>query len=939
MNCPKCSANISESSRFCPECGSPLTDSALPPNLSGDRSALLQSYIPPELAKRVLSAGKQIESERRLVTVLFADVSGFTAMSERLDAEVVASVLNDCFKGLISIVYKYEGVIDKFIGDEIMAIFGAPIAHENDAERAIRCAMEMQEYLVRFNTLSPVALPVPLGMHIGLNTGIVVAGNVGSDLRMNYSVIGDTVNLASRLEHVAEKGEVVISDETYRVVSALLNVEEPKTVEVKGKSEPVKTYKVLSVKSEVEPGTRVLRENPIVGRESEIAVLKAACDRVVGKKEQRIFIRGEAGVGKTRLKLELIRMAKESGVTTYEGKCSSFELNTPYYLWTTLLKSILMLGSEAGESETRKHLHDILQILSLDKHEPYLATLLSLRYEEILMEEDQDRKRRIYEGVKELVRALAGRRPSVFLFEDVHWIDRFSQELLAYLFAEEALAPAMFVPVFRDEYVHWKHLMEKRGELIDLNRLSTDDASKLISLRLETDEVPVGFAEVVYRRSEGNPFFIEELIKTLLDKKLVTVKKRKLDVARADFENVLPGTVQGVIMARIDRLEERLKDVLFSASVIGREFNTQLLKEILKRAETVDPSLKDLISLELVLEQEEAKEFAYLFKHYLIQEVAYNTILQKKRKELHGLIAKSIEKLYADKLKEFYELLAFHYERAEEWEKAADYLGRAGRKAGEIFSKDESNAFVQRKEEAIQRLFESAGERRLGWTILSGLTAAVAAFFMVLTVFPTLFVWAVILFSVTHVYFVYDFGTLGMFFMGVFGMPWVSAALFFFGVLPAIRRRAKVIELLEDQVAIRFGRGRSFTLQFSEIERMRFFDHEHKGRRALKQRVLDPFHRVADYSDFGIRVWFKDVLLGLLPPFSFGFGSKKGEIIIERKEGWNRLRLLMPWLNRQKKSRIFSLNPSDPSEYFQQLQVAYAKWKRMQAPGGIDHET
>jgi hypothetical protein len=373
--------------------------------------------------------------------------------------------------------------------------------------------------------------------------------------------------------------------------------------------------------------------------------------------------------------------------------------------------------------------------------------------------------------------------------------------------------------------------------------------------------------------------------------------------------------------------------------VIGREFNTQLLKEILKRAETVDPSLKDLISLELVLEQEEAKEFAYLFKHYLIQEVAYNTILQKKRKELHALIARAIEKLYADKLKEFYELLAFHYERAEEWEKAADYLGRAGRKVGEIFSKDESNAFAQRKEEAIRRLFESAGERRLGWTILSVLTAAVAAFFMVLTIFPTLFVWAVLLFMVTHVYFVFDFGTLGMFFMGVFGMPWVSAALFFFGVLPATRRRAKVIELLEDQVAIRFGRGRSFTLHFSEIERMRFFDREHKSGRALKHRVLDPFHRVADYSDFGIRVWFKEVLLGLLPPFSFGFGSKKGEIIIERKEGWNRLRLLMPWLNRPKKSRIFSLNPSDPSEYFQQLQVAYAKWKRMQAPGGVDHET
>ena len=938
MKCPKCSAENPPGAKFCNECAAPL---GVPQDIgtASDRSSLLQSYIPPELAKRILSAGKQIESERRLVTILFADVSGFTAMSEKLDPEAVTTVLNDCFKGLISIIYKYEGVIDKFIGDEIMAIFGAPLAHENDAERAVRCALEMQEYITRFNTLSPVALPVPLGMHTGLNTGIVVAGNVGSDLRMNYSVIGDTVNLASRLEHVAAKGEVVISEETYRVVSSLVNTEEPKTVEVKGKAEPVKTYKVLSVKSEVEPGTRVLRESPIVGRESEIAVLKAAVGRVVGRKEQRIFIRGEAGVGKTRLKMELIRLAKEGGVTTYEGKCSSFELNTPYYLWTMLLKSILALAPDARESETRKHLHDILQILSLEKHEPYLATLLSLRYEEILMEEDQERKRRIYEGVKELIRSLARRKPSAFLLEDVHWIDRFSQELLGYLFSEGELAPAMFVPVFRDEYVHWKGLMEKGGELIDLNRLSTDDASKLMSLRLETDEVPVSLAEVVYRRSEGNPFFIEELIKTLLDKKLVTVKKRKLEIAQADFENVLPGTVQGVIMARIDRLEERLKDVLFSASVIGREFNTQLLKEILKRAETVDPSLKDLISLELVLEQEEAKEFAYLFKHYLIQEVAYNTILQKKRKELHALIAKAIEKLYADKLKEFYELLAFHYERAEEWQKAAEYLSRAGRKVGEIFSKDESNAFAERKEAAIRKLFESSGERRIGWTILAGLTAAVSAILVAVSVLPTLVTWGLLFFGLTHIYFLFDFATIAMLVWVVFGMPWVSAALFFFGVLPAIRRRPKIIELLEDRIAIHVKVGKEFTLHFSEIRSIRFYDYKLKSQRTVKQRVLDPFYRIADYSNFGLRIWFKDVVLGVLPPFSFGFGSKKGEIIVDRQKGWKNLRFLLPWLKTYRKSRSISLTPSDPSEYFQQLQVAYAKWKRMQAPGAIDHET
>ena len=654
MKCPQCSTEILDSTKFCPECGNPLSPLVKLPDLNVDRTNLLQTYIPAELAKRILSAGKQIESERRLVTVVFADVSGFTAMSEKLDPEEVSSVLNDCFRGLISIVYKYEGVIDKFIGDEIMAIFGAPLTHENDPERAVRCSMEMMEYMERFNQLSPVALPEPLGIHISMNTGMVVAGNVGSDLRMNYSIIGDTVNLASRLKHFAERGEIVVSEDTYRIVSSLISTEEPQLVEIKGKSEPVKVYKILSLKGGIEPGTRVTQKNPIIGREQEIEQLKKAIQQVLHKKEQRLFIRGEAGVGKTRLKLELIQHAKSSGITAYEGKCSSFEINTPYYLWTTLLKDILQLKADAIESETRKRLHDMLQILSLEKQEPYLATLLSLRYEEILLEEDQGRKKRIFESLKELIRALANRKPLLFLLEDVHWIDRFSQDMLKYLFTEERLAPAMFVTLFRDEYTHSKELIEKGGTLIDLNRLTRPDAQKLMCARLNADEVPNNLAELIYKRSEGNPFFIEELVKTLIDKNIVAVKKQKLEILKSDFESILPETVQGVIMARIDRLEEKLKDVLYSASVIGREFDKSLLKEILKKKEAVDPSLTELLSLELILEKEEAKELGYLFKHYLIQEVAYNTILQKKRRELHKLIAQAIEKVYAEKLKDFF---------------------------------------------------------------------------------------------------------------------------------------------------------------------------------------------------------------------------------------------------------------------------------------------
>ncbi len=930
MNCPHCSAEVSSSAKFCPECGSPLSTTSPASPAEANHAALLQNYIPHELAKRILSAGKQIESERRLVTVVFADVSGFTAMSEKLDAEEVSTVLNDCFKGLISIVYKYEGVIDKFIGDEIMAIFGAPLTHENDPERALRCSMEMMEYMERFNQLSPVVLPEPLGLHISMNTGMVVAGNVGSDLRMNYSIIGDTVNLASRLKHVAERGEIVVSENTYKIISSLVNAEEPRMLDIKGKSEPAKVYNILSLKGGIEPGTRITQKSPIIGRDQEIGQLKNAIGQVLQKKEERLFIRGEAGVGKTRLKLELIQHAQLSGITSYEGRCSSFEINTPYYLWTTLLKNILQLKPDTGESETRKRLHDMLQILSMEKHEPYLATLLSLRYEEILLEEDQERKKRIYESLKGFLQALAQRKPSLFLLEDIHWIDRFSQDLLTYLFAEKDLAPAMFVTLFRDEYVHSRELIEKGGMLIDLNRLSRADAEKLMCARLQAEELPSNLSELLYKRSEGNPFFIEELVKTLLDKKIVTVKKQKLEILKTDFESILPETVHGVIMSRIDQLEEKLREVLYGASVIGREFDKSLLKEILKRKETVDPALAELLSLDLIFESEEAKELAYLFKHYLIQEVAYNTILQKKRKQLHKLIALAIEKVYAEKLMDFYELLSFHYEKAEEWEKAADYLNRAGRKMRDTFTQEESKGFTKRKDAALEQLFASEAEKST-W------------FFKLLSVAAFGLMTAMSLYALSGgAYLILNHlglhieimdaitepdpnswvdGTIGL----VMGVALAYLTLMLLKAYSALGR-LRVFEVLDDGISLVFKGGERAVIQFSEVQSVSFV----------------PLGGTESWSDHPIIKVF--TLLGINHQPTLGMyrlmanrrvlsnkPGKEGYILLRRKKGISvvkaQMRIGTGRIKVIKNARNLGLTPAHTAQFYEQLLLAFTKWQ------------
>ncbi|MFA6439273.1 MAG: BREX system ATP-binding domain-containing protein, partial [Bacteriovoracaceae bacterium] len=917
----------------------PLTsssDSAIP---VPDHAALLQKYIPHELANKILSAGAQIESERRLVTVMFADVSGFTAMSEKLDAEEVTTVINDCFKGLISIVYKYEGVIDKFIGDEIMAIFGAPLTHENDPERAIRCSMEMMEYMERFNQLSPTALPEPLGIHIAMNTGMVVAGNVGSDLRMNYSVIGDTVNLASRLKHVAEKGEIVVSEETYRIISSLVRADSPKSIEIKGKSEPVKVYKIFSLKEGIEPGARISQKNPIIGRDEEIATLKTSLEKVAQKKEQRLFIRGEAGVGKTRLKLELIQLAKAKSITVYEGKCSSFEMNTPYYLWTTLLKDILQLKADTGENETRKRLHDMLQILSMEKHEPYLATLLSLRYEEILLEEDQDRKKKIFESLKEFIRALAKRKPSVFLLEDVHWIDRFSQDMLEYLFADEQLAQAMFVPLFRDEYTHSKELIGKGGTLIDLNRLTQVDAQKLMCARLNVTEISPNLSELIYKRSEGNPFFIEELVKTIIDKNVVSVKGQKLEILKTDFESILPATVQGVIMARIDRLEEKLKDVLYGASVIGREFDKNLLKEIIKKKDAVDLSLSELLSLEMILEKEEAKELAYLFKHYLIQEVAYNTILQKKRRALHKLIAQAIEKVYADKLKEFYELLSFHYEKAEEWEKAAEYLALSGRKVEEMYSEEESKGFYERKTEAVEKLYSSGPSNRpvVKWliriaTIVYILPMCIA---MVLT-FPVL-IYKML--TTTKMIPIEILAT-----NTVVAIIWIPISIMvtviiFFGLYNlSFRKGPALYEVMEDHVVVRKPNGNEFKVHFSELVSVLWWTNS-----GLSYSFTEYMKLI--FSEKLFQRFYSHALYASLPRAllresrsspnggTLSLSAREGMIFLMKRSGISSMKVMLtPWniLNHEKAISI-GLTPSNPMAFHEQLSSAYATWRKKKA--------
>ena len=937
MKCPKCQHEIPDISKFCNICGIPLGETA-----HDDRFSLVTNYVPPELKERILEAGKQIESERRFVTVLFADVSGFTSLSEKLDPENVTMVMNDLFDGLISIISKYEGLIIDFFGDGILAVFGAPLAHENDPERAIRSALEMMPYIDQFNKVSPHKLPAPLGMHIGIHSGLVVVGNVGNDLRMRYSAVGDTVNLCSRIADHATRGEIYLSENTYKLLPSQLDTESAESIRVKGKDHPVTVYKTLSIKDEPVSDS-VKGVKGFVGRREEKETILQALSQVLKQKEQILLICGEPGVGKSRLKDELVINATGKGFSVFEGKCSSFETKTPYFLWNTLLKDMLSISSEAPEVEIKKQLHDILATLNMDAEEPYLATLLSLRYEEILLEDDKDRKLRIFEAMHKLIDKFGRRQPTVFVLEDLHWADRFSKELLEFLMNKDDLAPSLFYIIFRPEYTNYKNIMN-RGQLINLDRLSEEDVLELIKLRLNVDDVPDTLHELIKIRTEGNPFFIEESLKTLVENEFISIKKGKVKLNKENLESGVPDTVQGVVMARIDRLEGRIRDVLLNASVIGREFSRRLVERILNGKEDVVSHISHLKGLELILEREEAREFEYLFKHYMIQEVAYNTILINKRKKLHGMIAKAIEEIYVDRLKGLYELLAFHYEKAEEWEKAAEYYGRAGRKVREIYTEEESKDLFERKNYAIEKIYEAKPQKSL-------IAALFAIFSIALMLFVSLDVVKLIIttmnnenpsnWNIIDVLKFFNVGIVG----GIFLIIW---DLWFISLLISIYltwlQRIRLFDLMSDRLEIVKKNNKKVAIPFSDIELIRFaktvkpktlitkilYITKTLYKEVDQNNTMEEYHEISDFQSLkkGMKLLKKASI-----PYEIGIADRWTRnigitITILRKSGIGWLKVLFPWLHTLENSRCYVLQPTEPMEFSEQLSVAYEKWKR-----------
>ena len=712
--------------------GDAVVDAALAPM----REKLAALQAPPKMpSTQQVERGRT--GERKLVTVMFADISGFTVLSENMDPESVRDLMNQCFTHLVPCITQYEGTIDKFIGDEIMALFGAPRAHENDAERAIRAALDMMEVLEHFNHEHHINL----GLHFGINTGLVLAGDIGAGLRREYSVMGDAVNLAARLEDVSERGQIFVGPHTYRLTSPIFEFETLEPIKLKGRTEAIPAYRVLGLKAK--PGkVRGLAmkgiSSPLVGREKEREKIQARLQQVRNGQGGIVGVIGEAGLGKSRLVAEL--RTATTDVLWLEGDTLSFGQTISYWPFQQILRSWSGI-TEDDDANTmwfklESHIRKLFGEETVD-YLPYLSSLLALEirgeYAERVKHLDGDAMgKQIFLATRRFFERLARNQPTVLVFEDIHWMDASSEALLEHILPLVETVPLLFIGLSRPERDTatrqlrevWIREYSDRYLEIRLAPLSILDSTQLIRNLLEVENLPANLRELMVKRADGNPFFLEEVIRTLIDTGAVT-----RDVpsgswqATAQIESLqIPETIQGVIMARVDRLDDEVKQVLRVASVIGRNFLYRVLKAMSEASQRLDDSLGKLQQTELILEKQATPELEYMFKHALAQEATYESILLQKRRGLHARVAQAIESLFAERLEEFHGLLAYHYAKAEMWDKAQAYLLKAGDQAGRISADAEALNLYQQALAAYARAFgdkwnplqRAALERKMG---------------------------------------------------------------------------------------------------------------------------------------------------------------------------------------------------------------------------------
>jgi class 3 adenylate cyclase/tetratricopeptide (TPR) repeat protein len=690
--CPECGNQLPPTAKFCNECGHDLRTPTKPTSadLSFDEKiAKIQRYLPEGLTEKILSQRDRIEGERKQVTVMFCDMEGFTALTERLGPEEAYSIMDQVYEILIHKVHDYEGTVNEMTGDGIVALFGAPIALEGAPQRAIRSAMAIHRGMAKFSDRirgQKAGIPV-LKMRVGIHSGPVVVGTLGNDLRVEFKAVGDTVNLASRMEELARPGTTYVTEDTYKLTEGLFRFEALGGKEIKGKEEPVDVYQVIV------PSTRRTRFDvsaergltPFVGRERELELLLDGYGRAKSGRGQAFSIVSEAGVGKSRLLYEFRKSLMNEDVTFLEGRCLSYSRGVAYHAIADILKGNFDIQDSDGQDEIRRKVGDGLKILEADKGStlPYLLELLSVQDSGIdhISMSPEGKRDQITEALKRITLMGSQIRPLVMAIEDLHWADKGSEEVLKSLIGSVAGARVLLIFTYRPEFVHTWGSKSYHSQLT-LNRLSNRESLAMVTYLLGTENIDPDLQELILEKTEGMPFFIEEFVRSLKDLEIIDKHDSRYHLKKDIQQVTIPSKIQDVIMARVDSLPTAAREVLQTASVIEREFSYPLIRRVTGLPEQeVLKHLSTLRDSEILYERGIYPETLYIFKHALTQDVVYDSILTEKKKKLHRQIAQTMEQMYKETMGEHSGIVAEHFIRSGDHGKGAEYSKIAGRMA------------------------------------------------------------------------------------------------------------------------------------------------------------------------------------------------------------------------------------------------------------------
>jgi class 3 adenylate cyclase/tetratricopeptide (TPR) repeat protein len=705
-SCTNCGSQLPPSAKFCPECAHPAGAVAA----SQGRFHAPESYTPKHLAERILTSKAALEGERKQVTILFADLKGSMELLADRDPEEARTILDPVLERMMEAVHRYEGTVNQVMGDGIMALFGAPLAHEDHAVRACYAALRMQETVKRYADELRQAQGVAVRIRVGLNSGEVVVRTIGSDLRMDYTAVGQTTHLAARMEQLADPGGTLLTSKTLHLTEGYVEVAPLGPIPVKGLAEPVEVFELTragAARSRFHAGAaRGLTR--FVGRDAELEQLRQALERAAAGHGQVVAVVGEPGAGKSRLYWEFTHSHRTEGWLVLEAGSVAYGKASAYLPVVDLLKRYFLIEARDDIRHIREKVTG--KLLALDRQlEPWLPALLSLL--DLAVDDPQwerldphEHRQLMHDAIKRLLLRESGERPLILQFEDLHWIDAETQAVLDALVDSVPTARIVLLVNYRPEYEHrWGSRACYRQLRID--PLPANHAEELLSTLLGTDPRLLALKRWLVDQTDGNPFFLEESVQALVESRALIGTPGAYRQDRQIEELEIPASVQSVLAARIDRLLPEDKRLLQTAAIIGKDVPLGLLRAVAEEsADDIRATLARLQTAEFLYEVRLFPEIDYTFKHALTHGVAYDGVLHERRRRLHGRVVQAIERLYPDRADEHVELLAHHAARAELWSAAARYLRLAGDKALARSANADARRYFEHAIEALRRL-------------------------------------------------------------------------------------------------------------------------------------------------------------------------------------------------------------------------------------------